>query len=122
MGHQRLGDIPKSQKWATVVASVASGGGGLGGGGSSGGYVADVADRTLDAAAAGLERAIGDEGLRFTFFRSLRLPWRPVSKNGRRVYVVLVYAFPMTPPCSISQARCRGSLTTTFNRTVEGPT
>ena len=66
MGHQRLGYIPKSQKWQTVVASVA-GGGGLGRGVSRG-YVADVADRTLSAAAAGLERAIGDEGLRFAFY------------------------------------------------------
>jgi len=68
MGHQRLGNIPKSQRWATVVASVASGSGGLGGGGVPSGFVASVADRTLDAAATGLERAIGDPGLSFTFF------------------------------------------------------
>ena len=66
MGHQRLGTIPTSQKWQAVVAALAKGRGA--GGGLSGGFVEDVADRTLDAATAGLERAIGDEGLRFTFF------------------------------------------------------
>jgi hypothetical protein len=84
MGHQRLGNIPKSQRWDAVVASVASGSGGFGGGGLSSGYVANVADRTLDAAAAGLERAIGDPGLSFTFFLLTQIAlaareddWRP---------------------------------------------
>jgi len=84
MGHQRLGDIPKSQKWEAVVASVASGGGDFGGGGPSGGFVASMADRTLDAAATGLERAIGDPGLSFTFFLLTQIAlaareedWRP---------------------------------------------
>jgi len=83
MGHQRLGDIPKSYRWNTVVASVASGGGGLGGGVSSE-YVGDVASRTLDAAAAGLDRAIGDTGLCFTFYLLTQIAlasreedWRP---------------------------------------------
>ena len=67
MGHQRLGDIPKSQRWHAVVATIASAGGGLGGA-TSGTFVENVADRTLDAAAAGLERAISDAGLRFTFY------------------------------------------------------
>ena len=65
------------------MASVASGGGGLGGGVSSE-YVEDVAGRTLDAAAAGLDRALGDTGLCFTFYLLTQIAlasreedWRP---------------------------------------------
>jgi hypothetical protein len=67
MGHQRLGDVPKSQRWDAVVATVAagSGGGGFAGLAQS---VRDIADRTLEASEAGLERAIADPGLRFTFY------------------------------------------------------
>ena len=31
MGHQRLGEVPKSRKWSAVVAAVAGGGPGDGG-------------------------------------------------------------------------------------------
>jgi hypothetical protein len=65
MGHQRLGDIPKSRKWAAVVAAVAEEGAGAG---SLGDAVLEVADLTLDAAKAGLQRAIDDPGLRYTFY------------------------------------------------------
>ncbi len=66
MGHQRLGEIPKSKRWSTVVATVAS----VGSGGSPqlAESVGHVADETLAAAATGLERAIDDAGLRFTFY------------------------------------------------------
>ena len=67
MGHQRLGDVPKSQRWNAVVATVAAGGGGRGFAGLAQ-SVGDIADRTLEAAEAGLDRAIGDAGLRFTFY------------------------------------------------------
>jgi hypothetical protein len=33
MGHQRLGEIPKSHKWQAVVAAVSGGGGGATGSG-----------------------------------------------------------------------------------------
>ena len=65
MGHQRLGDIPKSRKWSAVVAAVAAG---RTGGGTLAEEVAEVADRTLDAAEAGLARCVDDPGLRYTFF------------------------------------------------------
>lgn len=63
MGHQRLGDIPKSQKWSTVVSAV-------GGGGGFGGFVAteDLATLTLDAASEGLDYAKNDPTLRHTFY------------------------------------------------------
>lgn len=68
MGHQRLGDIPKTQRWNAVVASVATGGGGAGGLTGLSQSVGSIAGRTLEAAEAGLERAIDDAGLRFTFY------------------------------------------------------
>ena len=68
MGHQRLGDIPKTQRWNAVVAAVAAGSGGGGGFAALAQSVGDIADRTLEAAEAGLERAIDDSGLRFTFY------------------------------------------------------
>ena len=64
MGHQRLGEIPKSQRWTTVVATVATGGRGGGGFEGLAQSVGDIADHTLEAAEAGLERAIDDAGLR----------------------------------------------------------
>jgi hypothetical protein len=68
MGHQRLGDIPKSRKWSAVVEAVVGEGVAGGGPGSLAQDVSDVADLTLDAAGAGLQRAIDDPGLRFTFY------------------------------------------------------
>ncbi len=68
MGHQRLGDIPKSRKWKAVVAAVSGGGGGTTGSGDFNDYVSDVARQALDAAGPGLQRAIGDSGLSYTFF------------------------------------------------------
>lgn len=67
MGHQRLGEIPKSQRWTAVVATVA-GGGGFGGASGTAPPVADIAHQTLHAAEGGLDRAIEDAGLRFTFY------------------------------------------------------
>lgn len=84
MGHQRLGDIPKSRRWESVVAAVARGSGGATGGGGVSFPIDEIAARTLDAAAMGLERAIGDTGLSFTFFLLTQLSlaareqdWRP---------------------------------------------
>lgn len=74
MGHQRLGHIPKTQKWTTVVSKVAGsgvGGGGSGGSGGGGTLISDVdsvAAEILDVAEQGLNAAINDPGLRFTFF------------------------------------------------------
>jgi len=69
MGHYRLGDIPKTQSWTNVVASVTGARrSGAGTGGLSGTSVAGIAEQTLDAAQAGLDRAIEDAGFRYTFF------------------------------------------------------
>jgi 7-cyano-7-deazaguanine synthase in queuosine biosynthesis len=75
MGHQRLGEIPKTQRWKEVVAKVAgAGGGGAGLGGPVEGVdtlisdVESVASEVLDAAAQGLAAATNDLGLRFTFY------------------------------------------------------
>src|ERR1043165_1319376 len=68
MGHQRLGDIPKSKKWSAVVAAVAGGGTAAAGSAGLENAVSEIADLTLDAATAGLQRAIDDPGLRFSFY------------------------------------------------------
>jgi hypothetical protein len=62
MGHQRLGDIPKTKRWETVVERIT---------GTPTGSPLDVphvASQTLSAAEEGLDRAISDPGLRFTFY------------------------------------------------------
>lgn len=67
MGHTRLGAIPKSRKWREVVALVT-------GEGLADGVVPTAADmtgiaaKTLDAAQKGLEKAVADAGVRYTFF------------------------------------------------------
>ena len=68
MGHQRLGDIPKTQKWANVVAKVTGVGQGMQGGSVSPETIQEIAAETLDAAEAGLLKSINDPGLRFTFY------------------------------------------------------
>jgi hypothetical protein len=68
MGHQRLGEIPKSKKWSAVVDAVVGEGAAGGSVGSLSNSVSEIANLTLDAAGAGLHLAIDDPGLRFTFF------------------------------------------------------
>ena len=68
MGHTRLGTIPKTRKWRDVVEQVV--GGNLASAGEAS-FVADmpvIAAKTLDAAQRGLERAVEDPGVRYTFY------------------------------------------------------
>ena len=67
MGHTRLGSIPKSRAWTEVVEQVA--GTGLGE------FVAPasadigaIAAKTLEAAGKGLDKAVDDTGVRYTFY------------------------------------------------------
>lgn len=68
MGHQRLGELPKSRKWTAVVAAITGEDREGGGSGSLSQGVVKIADLTLEAADAGLQRAIDDSGLRYTFY------------------------------------------------------
>lgn len=70
MGHIRLGKMPKTKRWRTVVAMFTGEqeGGGTGGMLTLARDVGQISDKTLDAARTGLERAIDDRGLRFTFY------------------------------------------------------
>jgi hypothetical protein len=70
VGHTRLGNIPKTQKWGAVVAMVASSGGS---GVSSGAIsiaenVPAIAEKSLDAAQNGLRQVSNDPGLAFSFY------------------------------------------------------
>jgi hypothetical protein len=67
MGHTRLGTVPKTRKWNEIVQQVA---------GSSladdpvavPASISSIAAQTLDAAQRGLEKAVGDTGVRYTFY------------------------------------------------------
>lgn len=68
MGHQRLGDIPKTQKWQNVVAKVAGDGLGAASVVLQPDVIQEIASETLTAAEGGLLKAIDDPGLRYTFY------------------------------------------------------
>jgi hypothetical protein len=68
MGHTRLGRIPTGRKWKAVVAALAGGDEDKVTVGILSEDVELVALRTLEAAKTGLERALDDEGLKYTFF------------------------------------------------------
>jgi hypothetical protein len=68
MGHTRLGNIPTGKKWKAVVAALASSADDTISVGILSEDVELVALRTLEAAKTGLNRALDDEGLRYTFF------------------------------------------------------
>ena len=67
MGHTRLGKIPKSARWSSIIGIIA------GEGGDEGDLplceaVAQIALDALEAAETGLEKASNDIGLCYTFF------------------------------------------------------
>jgi hypothetical protein len=67
MGHTRLGDLPKTQKWRDLIARIA----GLrvsGGVFSAASYVEAIAAQTLEASRKGLENAKHDSGVRYAFY------------------------------------------------------
>lgn len=64
MGHTRLGRIPKSRKWKSVVELVLE----SMGAGNLASDVIGIADQTLDAAEGGLARAANDAGLTYAVF------------------------------------------------------
>src|SRR3954468_11981715 len=88
MGHQRLGDIPKTQKWKSVVEKITSIGGGASGEGSGGAHVNTIAATILEAAEGGLAEAVNDPGLQSTArqrrIRSARAatPWSSTLRGS----------------------------------------
>lgn len=80
MGHQRLGEVPKTQRWSKVVATVASV---VGEGSTLSESTALVADRTLDAAAPALQRATEDTGLSYTFYLLTQIALASREKDWR---------------------------------------
>jgi len=69
MGHQRLGKIPTSRKWSSVVAELTVAPTATSGTGATAVQcVEDIALKTLEAAEEGLRKAINDEGLRYAFY------------------------------------------------------
>lgn len=68
MGHQRLGDIPKTRRWNAVVEKATGGGNASAGAVNLSVDVPLIAAETLAAADAGLNLAVNDQGLKFTFY------------------------------------------------------
>jgi len=67
MGHTRLGTVPKTRKWNELVKQI------VGRGLTSdivtaAGNIGAIAVRTLDAAQRGLDKAVDDPGVRYTFY------------------------------------------------------
>lgn len=61
MGHTRLGDIPKTQQWKAVLAYLSNPP-------ETAFDVPRVAAETMAATAAGLDKALRDDGLTYSFF------------------------------------------------------
>jgi hypothetical protein len=69
MGHIRLGTIPKSRKWIGVIATLSGEHAQLGSPiGLAVDDIEDIATKTLEAGQGGLEKAVDDLGLRYTFY------------------------------------------------------
>src|SRR6185437_5352570 len=73
MGHQRVGSVPKTKKWTSVVEKITGGGAGAGTqSGTSDSFktpaVADVAREILVAAEEGLLDVKNDSGFRYTVY------------------------------------------------------
>jgi hypothetical protein len=68
VGHTRLGTIPKTHKWRDVVEHIAAGGLADEGVVSVAADMSVIAAKTLDAAQRGLDRAVEDSGVRYTFY------------------------------------------------------
>jgi hypothetical protein len=70
MGHIRLGTLPKTQKWTSVVDLIAGDG-----------DVERIAAASADAAERGLERAAQDEGLVHAFWLLTQIPQAARQSN-----------------------------------------
>jgi hypothetical protein len=67
MGHTRLGEVPKTQKWFDIVGHLV-GRMQPGDAGSHAATIGAIASQTLDATEEGLNRATADPGVRYTFY------------------------------------------------------
>lgn len=84
MGHTRLGTIPKTKKWNAVVGTVTAGSSAsLGTPVSASQNVDKIASETLEAAQGGLDTAINDLGLRYTFFLLTQIVLATRSDNWK---------------------------------------
>jgi hypothetical protein len=93
VGHTRLGAIPKTRKWRDVVEQVT--GGHVTGRGvvSVTADMAVIAAKTLNAAQRALDRAVEDQGVRYTFYLLTQVTlaartadWEtPLGKHGIRL-------------------------------------
>ena len=83
MGHQRLGDIATSRKWRDVVSAVAEEGKETDASSLSSQAVGEIAELTLSASEAGLDRAILSSAL-VQFSGNPSSVYRQLSTPGLR--------------------------------------
>jgi hypothetical protein len=103
MGHTRLGDIPTGKKWKAVVAALTSQADSTVVFGVLSEDVELVALRTLEAANTGLNRALDDEGLKYTFFVLTQLALASREDDWRvRLLQVGIDVPPETSPFALS--------------------
>ena len=80
MGHTRLGNLPKSQKWQDLVRRIAGSqvsGNSL----SAASYVEAIAAQTLEASRAGLDNAKHDSGVLYGFYLLTQVTLASRSRN-----------------------------------------
>jgi hypothetical protein len=73
MGHTRLGTIPKSAKWSSIIAAIAGEGQYQDTAHDPSETVPQIAKEALQAAESGLEKAVDDVGLCFTFYLIIKV-------------------------------------------------
>jgi hypothetical protein len=87
VGHTRLGNLPKSQKWRDLIDRIAGSrvsGGVL----SAASYVEAIAAQTLEASKKGLENAKSDSGVLYTFYLLTQVTLASRSANWENALAV----------------------------------
>src|SRR5215213_6116094 len=79
MGHTRLGNLPKSRKWQEIVAFLADNN--ISDKNSLIDEIELIVLKTLNAAETGLEKAVDDIGLRYTFYLLTQLALSSREEN-----------------------------------------
>lgn len=80
VGHTRLGNLPKSQKWQDLVRRIA-GSQVSGDASSAAAYVETIAAQTLEASKAGLDNAKHDSGVLYGFYLLTQVTLASRSRN-----------------------------------------
>lgn len=118
MGHHQLYGLPRTSAFKRVVALLGTGAGGGGTVGVAPGTLEQIADATLVASDAGLERAKGDEGLAFSLYLMATLTRAATEDNFAEALARAGLPAPSAPkgtPDYVLQQQAQGSHYTVFD-------